>query len=155
MRYIKLTQGKYAIVDDDDFLLLNSVKWCLVAGGVYAGRKYHNKTQYMHVAIAKIHDGFLTTDSVVDHINGNQLDNRKSNLRVCTQAENTRNRKAQNVTSKYKGVGFDKKAGKWRARIRDNYKHIFLGYFDYPEDAAIAYENAARLRHGEFASIRS
>jgi len=158
VRHIELTQGQYAVVDDEDFNLLNSVKWCLVAGGKYAGRRVGSKTQYMHVFIA----GLYGTNGeryapmfVVDHINGDTLDNRKDNLRLCTQGENSKNRRAQIGTSVYKGVGYEKKAGKWRARIRDNYKHIFLGYFDTPEEAAEAYQDAARLRHGEFASIRS
>ena len=90
----------------------------------------------------------------VDHINGNPLDNRKSNLRICTHAENQRNRGAnKNNTSGYKGVHWSKTTKKWRAEIRHDNKSIHMGYFKTPEEAARAYDKKAKELHGEYAYL--
>lgn len=87
-----------------------------------------------------------------DHINGNTLDNRRSNLRVVTRTQNN-----QNVTirkhnkSGYKGVSLEKKTGRWVAVIQANNKRIHLGTFDTPEEAYAAYCEAAKKYHGKFA----
>ncbi len=91
-----------------------------------------------------------------DHINRDRLDNRRANLRVAKASENGRNRSLYaNNSSGYKGVSFDKKAGKWEASIKVDYRKKFLGYFDTPEEAATAYDEAARRVHGLFASPNS
>lgn len=90
----------------------------------------------------------------IDHINGNPLDNRPANLRVCTQAENTFNRgKNKKGSSKYKGVGWHKKAGKWAAQIQANGIKHHLGVFETEAEAAIAYNQAATQLHGCFARL--
>jgi hypothetical protein len=95
----------------------------------------------------------------IDHINGNPLDNRKSNLRICTRAENQSNRGPQkNNTSGYKGVSYKKpskswKAQKWRAQINCRGESICIGYFDTPEEAARAYDTKAKELHGEYAYL--
>lgn len=90
-------------------------------------------------------------DRQVDHINGDGLDNRKSNLRVCTQRQNSCNTlKYSTNKSGYKGVSFSKDTNKWRATIVVNYKQIHLGLFNTPEEAAEAYINKAREIQGEF-----
>ena len=87
----------------------------------------------------------------VDHIDGNPLNNCLSNLRWCTHAENMRNKKKyRNNTSDHKGVTFNKEKRKWRARIYVNGKEKFLGYFHTKEEAAAAYEAAAKREFGEF-----
>ena len=89
---------------------------------------------------------------VVDHINGNPLDNRRTNLRVCTNAENMRNRgKNKNNTSGFKGVTYFKFAKLWKAQIKVDRKGVFLGYFKTPEAAHQAYCEAAAKYHGDFA----
>jgi len=89
---------------------------------------------------------------IVDHINGNTLDNRKCNLRLCNISQNNCNRKiSSHNTSGYKGVYLHNK--KWVARIVINYKNYFLGVFDTPEKAYTAYCKAAKELHGEFARL--
>ena len=90
----------------------------------------------------------------VDHINGNSLDNRKSNLRICTSAENQRNRRAtKNNTSGYKGVGWAKQNKKWTAQIQHNGKKIHIGLYEDKEEAARAYDAKAKELHGEYAYL--
>lgn len=101
----------------------------------------------MHREIMNAPDGVQ-----VDHINGDSLDNRKINLRLCTNAENLRNRGKQiNNTSGYKGVCWSVRKQKWQAQIKVDRKAKFLGNFETPEDAARAYDAAAKKYHGEFA----
>jgi len=87
----------------------------------------------------------------VDHINGNPLDNRKGNLRLCTHAENLRNTKLR-VSNKcgFKGVSFDARRGMWRSRVTVDGAEVWLGYFDSAKDAHAAYCAAAKKLHGEF-----
>jgi hypothetical protein len=88
----------------------------------------------------------------IDHINLNRSDDRWSNLRVATESENMANRLApRNNTSGFKGVSFDRKTKKWRAKITKNYSHHYLGAFDTPEAACAAYSKAAHELFGEFA----
>lgn len=93
-----------------------------------------------------------TEGEEVDHVNRDRLDNRKSNLRKCTRQENACNRgKAKHNKSGYKGVYWCKGRRKYRAQIQARGKHRLLGQFDVAQDAARAYDNAAKELHGEFA----
>ncbi len=89
---------------------------------------------------------------VIDHINGDPFDNRFANLRRCSQAENCRNR-SQTGERKYKGVHFYKSRNKWQAGIMLNRKQIHIGYYDTAEAAARAYDEIAKVRHGDFARL--
>lgn len=90
----------------------------------------------------------------VDHKNGNKLDNRLSNLRLCNQSQNTANSpKRKTNVSGYKGVSWNKRYSKWEAYITKDYKHIFLGYFDDRKEAALAYNNRAILEFGDFCKL--
>lgn len=101
----------------------------------------------MHRYLLDAQDG-----AQVDHINGDTLDNRRSNLRLATPSQNQGNRAKQaHATSKFKGVSWHKKAGKWRATISVNRKQIHLGFYTQQEHAALAYDEAARHHFGEFA----
>jgi hypothetical protein len=138
----------FTIVDDEDFEYLNQWKWGVSCG--YAIRRIWGSTKSfrMQREITKVSKGFL-----VDHINGNKLDNRKENLRICTTAENTRNRHKIKVRLLPKGVYWRPKEKKYRAIIRFNYKHIHLGVFRTIPEASTAYNEAALKYHGEFARI--
>lgn len=96
----------------------------------------------------------LKSGEICDHINGDKLDNRKKNLRVCTSSQNLANRGSQkNSRSGIKGVTFYVRTGKWAANIAFNRKQTFLGYFLSKEEAASAYNQAAIEHHGEFARL--
>ncbi len=151
-REIKLTQGKVAIVDDEDFEFLNRWKWSCGSGG-YALRNSprsdgSHRHVLMHRLIALPHYGEHT-----DHINQDKLDNRSSNLRVCTNSQNGMNKgKQSNNTSGYKGV-YKHEIGRWAARINAGGKKISLGLYKDVLDAAKAYDKAALKYHGEFAYL--
>lgn len=87
----------------------------------------------------------------VDHINGNSLDNRRSNLRACTHAQNMQNMKlSKSNKSGYRGVYWDKQCGKWRSRFSANGKMVEVGTFHDKYEAVLAYERASTDHYGEF-----
>jgi hypothetical protein len=91
---------------------------------------------------------------IVDHINGNRLDNRKLNLRVVNAKQNAQNsRPRKNSSSKYKGVCKDKKLNKWQAQIKINGKSMYLGSYVEEKEAAVAYNRAAKEAYGEYAYL--
>jgi len=155
MKRIPLTQNKFAIVDDDMFEYLNQWKWYARKGGntFYAVRnvgKYLNQKKiHMHRQIMNAQEG-----QEIDHINHNALDNRRTNLRTCTRAQNQHNRKInRNSTSKFKGVYWNKVRRKWQARVSLNGKRPYLGSFNNELDAAKAYDKKAKELFGEFANL--
>jgi hypothetical protein len=153
MAEILISDGNITIVDDEDFERLSQWKWSANGNG-YAVRGEHLGNRkyrkiYLHREILGAERG-----EKVDHVNGNQLDNRKENLRIATQAQNAMNigiRK--NNKSGMKGVRYEERRSKWRAEIKVNYKNKFLGYFDNKIDAAKSYNTAAIKYHGEFARL--
>lgn len=155
MKKIPLSNGDFALVDDEDFDRVSVYKWHFNQNG-YAVRNVRLSTdkytsEYLHRFITglKTGDGML-----VDHKNGIGLDNRKENLRVCTKTENQRNQKPRHTkNSRYKGVGFFKRDNKWRARISVNGKDVELGKFLTEKEAALAYNYAAIKYFGEYAWI--
>ena len=150
MKTIKLTKGYATIVDDEWYPILSKWAWKirLSKNRAYVQRNAAGgKTIIMHRYIL-----MATGNSEIDHINGNSLDNRESNLRFCTRSQNMYNHGPQkNNTTGYKGVCFDKKRGKYMASISANRKQKNIGRFDTAEDAARAYNKAARAMHGEMA----
>jgi hypothetical protein len=148
MKEIPLTQGKVALVDNEDFEWLSQWKWSY--HGRYAKRntsRPNQKTIRMHREIMHV-----PSDMETDHLNHGGLDNRKENLRICTHAENMRNRKINlNNSSGFKGVHFSKQHKKWRARIEVDGTRKHLGLFLTPEAAARAYDEVAKKLFGKFA----
>ena len=146
---IPLSQNEFAIVDNEDLRLLNGYKWSLVTKSQlrYARRAVGKKSVYMHRVIMNAPAGVQ-----VDHINGNGLDNRKANLRLCNYAQNQQNRrKRRRATSLFKGVGWHD--NRWRARITVNGKQIEIGRFKSEFLAAEAYDQKAVELFGEFANL--
>ena len=158
-REIPLTQGKVALVDAEDYDELNKYKWYAHkhkrARAYYArrgvGSGKDKKSLAMHRVIMNAPNGI-----VVDHINGDGLDNRKSNMRLCTNKENCRNQvkgTGRKYTSQYKGVTYFRPTKKWKAEIVYNRETTCLGYFLIEKDAALAYDNKAKELYGEFANL--
>ncbi len=150
MKKIPLTKGRVALVDDEDFEELSKHKWCWGDRGG-AQRKTHGGSVFvaMHRVIMNAPKG-----KVVDHINGDRSDNRRSNLRICTQAENVRNQSIKsNNKSGYKGVHWDAPRKKWHAHITKNNKTLFLGRFKEIKEAVQAYNEASIRYHGQFGKL--
>ena len=155
-RRIPLTQGKYAIVDPEDFERLNKHKWYAIkqSNTFYARRSIRVDKKYIHIQMHRevIHP---PDHLFADHINRNGLDNRKANLRHATRAQNNFNRliRRKNSSSKYKGVTWDKYRKMWQARIGLYGKRKLVGYFKDEIQAAKAYDEAAKKYHKEFAVL--
>jgi hypothetical protein len=157
-RRIRLSRGKFAIVDPDDFYWLSRHKWS--ASGV--GRTFYavrtargrngrrGKTHSMHREIARTPKGLEC-----DHINGNGLDNRKANLRSATRQQNIWNNSKRRTAwlSKYKGVSRSSSGRLWRATIIANGKSTHLGSYKDEDEAAKAYDKAARENFGQYAKL--
>ena len=158
MKLIKLTQGKFAQVDDEDFKTLNKVKWRALKSGknTYAYRMRYDTKRLYGVLMHRFLMGLtgVDKDKKVDHIDHNPLNNQKCNLRICTSSQNNRNRTAsKNKTSKYLGVSFRKNDGRWQSEITSNYKYKRIGCYKTEQEAALAYNRAAIEIHGEFANL--
>lgn len=159
MKQIYLTQNQIALVDDEDYeFLVNFNSWCATThkrrktfyavSSKMVGDKCKNF--FMHRLLLNI----SSNDLFVDHIDGNGLNNQRSNLRICTRNENQQNRpKNKNNKSGYKGVYWNTERGKWQADIMVDKKKVYLGRFDNVELAAKAYKDAALKYHAEYANI--
>ena len=142
--------GCTVVFDEDHEGLIGSKSWRVYKRGakLYVARSTRvdgkHKTIFFHRLIVGARTG-----EFVDHINGNSLDNRSSNLRLATIAQNNRNAESRNGSrSKYRGV--DLNNGRWRARIRVNYQHLLLGGYESEIEAAFAYDIASLKYHGEY-----
>ena len=164
MAFLPLTQGHVAIVDDEDLEYLQQWNWYInryrsnliypirkerISVGNWKPRKLHHEVLRLKVPLPK--------GKVVDHINRDTLDCRKGNLRVCSMAENNCNRRPWRkiMTSKYKGVTWQKRYQRWEAAISLNRKRQWLGHFNSEHDAVMAYNAAAIELHGPFAYINT
>ena len=158
MKLIKLTQDRWAMVDDEDYDYLSQWKWYTKKGKSetwYACRNLSiaegqpNVTIRMHRVILNVPQGLE-----VDHINNCGLDNRRGNLRECTRSQNMRNsRSHKNSSSRFKGVSWHKRDKVWQANITIHTGLIHIGSFDTEKDAAIAYNEKAVELFRDFARL--
>lgn len=159
MKKIPLTQGQFALVDDEDYMWLSQWKWFAHRKGVaftfYAMRMVQEKGRQilcrMHREILGLKFGDKRQS---DHENLHGLDNQRRNLRICTQAQNQQNQSlSKNNTSGYKGVSWHKTKKKWQSRIGSKSGRICLGHFDDKVKAAKAYDKTAKKLFGKFARL--
>jgi hypothetical protein len=160
MKKIPLTQGQFALVDDEDFDWLMQWKWHAHQDSttrksstckfrVERTQRVHGKVKTIVLARQIME---FPLGKQIDHVNLDPLDNRRSNLRICLPAENARNQNLRiNNSSGFKGVSWWQ--NKWVSSIRLNRKSHYLGRFDSAREAAAAYNGAARVLHGEFAKL--
>jgi hypothetical protein len=150
---IPLSRGLAAIIDDEDAPLVRQFKWCAKPGKktFYAVRRMlaaegrGRRLQALH--------SFLTGWAMIDHVNGDGLDNRRVNLRETTDRQNKQNMRKHRGVSAFKGVSWNKRDLRWTAHIRTSGRMRHLGYFANEVEAALAYDAAARLHFGEFAAL--
>ena len=157
MREIPLTQGKVAVVDDADYEWLSRYRWMasMARAGYWravrwVGTRAKHRAVFMHREIIGAQPGQL-----VDHRNGDGLDNRRANLRACSSRQNQQNRRGSWAASGYKGVHqLHRLLSKpWVAQIQVEGRSMHLGYFATPEEAAEAYDAAATTHFGDFAYL--
>lgn len=143
----------WMIVDASIVALATQHAWRLTRNGktVYRGKHVgahrYRPEFFAHIVLPP------APGMVVDHINGDPLDNRRCNLRLATLGENARNMRSRGGSSRFKGVTWHRPSASWYAFIRKDYKRTFLGCFRDEEEAARAYDVAARTLHGEFARL--
>lgn len=156
MKYVALSQGQRAIVDDEMFDEISKFNWTFQKAKKDDGYAFRRPTVngkrvliLMHREIMKPGDGLE-----VDHINRNKLDNRKENLRICSTEENLRNRGTQkNNKSGYRGVSWNRNAKKWHAQISIGHRRTHLGYFPDKFEAIGVYNQMAVRYYGPFAGV--
>jgi len=147
MKEIILTQGKVSLVDDEDFDKVNQFKWYAIQMGNthYASRNLDGKIQMLHRFL-------YPRIRLVDHKDGNGLNNQKDNLRPANRSQNGANSvKHFDGSSKFKGVCWDKRCRLWQVEIMVSSNKLFLGRYESEEDAAHVYDYAAKIYFGEFA----
>ena len=141
--------GYKVLIDEEDYNRVKSFTWSVKPKeeGAYFFNRSNNETVYLHKIILGVKN-----KRIVDHRDGNRLNNTKDNLRICTKSENTRNQKRKS-DSHLKGVTWHKDCNKWGAQIMVDYKNIFLGLYNSEEEAHKAYCEASKKYHGEFGRI--
>lgn len=144
MGKIKLVNGGETLVDDEDFERLNRYQW-------------HRTTFGYAIVEMRLHRVVMDLKNndplIVDHINGNKLDNRRENLRICNKAQNAVNTKLLRSTNTSGFRGVRRHRNRWAASVTYNYRNIYLGLYKTKEEAAKAYNEAAKKYFGEFAVL--
>lgn len=163
MKKIKLTQGQYALVDDIDYPVLSKYKWYALKrynnsyGGFYAVRNIPDITKNNRQTQQKMHRFIFNLSSrkkEVDHIDGDGLNNKRKNLRVCSRIENIMNSRIRgDNTTGLKNVTFYKPYNKYAVKLTVNGVRKFLGYFSDKKEAVQKYNFEVVKEHGEFALL--
>ncbi len=155
-RRIPLTQGNFAIVDEEDFDHLIQYKWQIAKRKSLLYAERHVRINGISTPVS-MHRFIMNCpkDKCVDHINHNGLDNRRLNLRIVSWQQNSWNKRKQRgkYSSQYKGVSYDNRLGKWTAKIWFKEKSIYINFFDDEQSAAKAYDEKAKELFGEFACL--
>jgi len=153
----RLGKGKNFLVDKDDYARVIKHTWRLGILGRPQTDIWDKKNKKSRAVLIGRFIMSPPHKKVIDHISGNQLDNRKSNLRVCSRKENQRNRGClnKNNSSGFRGVSWDKFRKKWVAQLSYCYKHIFLGRYDSKEEARKAVRLAIGRYHKDFANLNA
>lgn len=155
MKELRISKGKMILIDDEDFEKVSQYNWIIreCKNTFYAtalcGKWKDRQYIHLHNLIMNPPVGFI-----VDHIDHNGLNNQKANLRSCTKMQNSKNRTGWGK-SKYLGVSkrINQSSISWKAEINAENKRKYLGVFKSEEAAAIAYNEAAKVLHGEFANL--
>lgn len=152
-KQIPLSQGKFALVDDADYEWLSQYRWYLSTVGYAARNKSHYEPKPYIAYMAREILGCVPYDGlIVDHIDGDKLNNQRTNLRKCTIAQNIQNQKLRkDNTSGFKGV--TKYLNRWKSEIEVFGKKMHIGVFATAIEAAKAYDESAKRLHGEFAFL--
>lgn len=145
-----LGKDKFFQISPRDYPLIQKHTWWIqTSKKFYVRTSIHKKYIFLHRLLLK-----PTRDQEVDHINGDSLDYRRENLRICTHQQNRWNTsKRKDSTNKYRGIHFDKRSKLWRARIQANGIRHYSGYYKSEEAAANAFNLMAIAYHGKFAKI--
>jgi hypothetical protein len=149
-RWIPLTRGKFALVDEEDYEALSQYHW------FFSGRGYAERAGAVRGQIVRMHRvvAGATAGVEVDHVSGDRLDNRRQNLRLATRSQNACNHRIRrDNTSGFKGVTWSAPHKQWRVNVRVDGKRHYVGLFRDPVEAAKAYDKAAKQHHGEFARL--
>ncbi|MEK6883422.1 MAG: HNH endonuclease [Nanoarchaeota archaeon] len=149
----KIGLGKFALVDDGDYQKINSIKWYFCEGYARHDIRF-SKTSKKIIFMHRVVLNNFNRNIEIDHINGDKLDNRRNNLRIVTRQQNMFNRRKRKLlSSKYKGVSWNKKNKNWRAMIRINNRTLNIGSFRNEQDAASAYDIKAKEIFGEYSHL--
>jgi len=157
MKQIPLTQGQFAMVDDNDYDYLMQWRWCAVfckrGKRFYAARSHNSNGKKNTISMHRQLLGITDKHTIVDHKDHNALNNSRVNLRIVSHAENMANRLPKiNGSSNFLGVYKFKNKNYWSAQITKGGKQKYLGFFYNEIEAAKAYDSAALEIHGEFAN---
>lgn len=165
MRELELNHGVVTLIDDDDYENIKAYRWYIkpfhgVARAYVFRKTARSEHPFRKQSSIQLHRqimGLTIGDSrIVDHINGNSLDNRKCNLRIGTRQQNNWSARLRcDSSTGYKGVHFKKQKQKYQAYIRHNGRVKHLGFYTLKEEAAEAYNNKAKELFGAFAYLNT
>ena len=151
---ITTKKGQEIIIDDEDWEKVKDYTWHAdkIRNILYARTSTYDGVKQTWITMHRLLMG-NPIGMVIDHIDGNGLNNQKSNLRICTNQQNCANSRKRHGASQYKGICWHNDTKKWSAHICSHWHQSFLGYYENEIDAAVAYNIAAKRLFGEFANL--